>query len=87
MYANDHRKTFEISEHRFKETVPMEQAERLPQHYAIISLRTKEGMQPAFICKMNPPPLVNYDNSKITEEHTKRYGRHWKDIKWYETVE
>lgn len=80
LFANDHHKTFELSAHRFEDTIPLEQAVRLPQHYAIVSLRASNALQPAFIAKMKPPNAISYDNSKLTGEYAKMFGRHWKEL-------
>lgn len=80
LFANDHHQTFELSKHRFEDTIPMEQAVRLPMHYAIVSLRAAGELQPAFIAKMNPPSKARYDNAHLTAVHAKRYGRHWKEL-------
>ncbi|MBO0602763.1 ATP-binding protein [Sporosarcina sp. E16_3] len=80
LFANDHHKTFELSAHRFEDTIPLEQAVRLPQHYAIISLRAANELQPAFIAKMKPPTPLRYKNSRLTAQHAKKYGRKWQDL-------
>ncbi|MHC8516755.1 type IV secretory system conjugative DNA transfer family protein [Sporosarcina sp. ITBMC105] len=80
LFANDHHKTFELSAHRFEDTIPLEQAVRLPQHYAIVSLRAAGVLQPAFIAHMKPPSPARYNNRKLTAQHAKQYGRHWRDI-------
>jgi hypothetical protein len=80
LFMNDHTKTFEKSAHRFTDTIPMEQAQRLPAHHAIISVRAGGEMQPAFICHMAPPIKSTYDNSFLTKRHARMYGRHWQTL-------
>lgn len=43
---NDHTRTFELSKHRFEETISLEQAYKIPAHHAIISVRAGGEMQP-----------------------------------------
>lgn len=80
LFANDHLKTFELSSHRFEDTIPMEQAVRLPMHHAIISIRAGNELQPAFICKMKPPVKPAYNNSFLTKRHAQVYGRSWQEL-------
>jgi uncharacterized pyridoxamine 5'-phosphate oxidase family protein len=80
LFRNDHTKTFELSKHRFEDTIPLEQAYRLPDHHAIISVRAAGDVQPAFICHMAPPVKQQYDNTKLTKQHTKQYGRCWREL-------
>jgi len=80
LFANDHKKTFELSEHRFEDTIPMDQAVKLPVHHAIISVRAGQELQPAFICKMKPPMKPQYDNSYLTKRHARIFGRSWKEL-------
>lgn len=80
LFRNDHTKTFELSKHRFEDTIPLDQAYRLPDHHAIISVRAAGEIQPAFICHMAPPVEKKYDNSYLTKEHAKQYGRSWREL-------
>lgn len=80
LFMNDHMKTFELSKHRFEDTIPIEDAYKLPAHHAIVSVRTAGDMQPAFICKMKPPSKCKYDNSSLTKKHTSMYGRAWEEL-------
>jgi len=80
LFANDHLKTFELSSHRFEDTLPMEQAVKLPMWHAIISVRAGSDLQPAFICKMKPPVKPAYDNSFLTKRHAQIYGRSWREL-------
>ena len=80
LFMNDHTKTFDLSKHRFEDTIPIEEAYKIPAFHAIISVRAAGEMQPAFICKMQKPPKKMYDNSFLTKRHTKMYGRAWRDL-------
>lgn len=80
LFMNDHTKTFDLSKHRFEDTIPIDDAYRLPEHHAIISVRAAGEMQPSFICKMNPPIKSKYDNSFLTKRHVRMYGRAWEEL-------
>lgn len=80
LFMNDYIKTFDDVKHRFEETIPLEDAYKLPEHHAIISVRTKGGMQPAFICHMAPPVEQKYNNSFLTKRHARMYGRAWEEL-------
>ena len=80
LFMNDHLKTFELSKHRFEETIPLEQAVKLPAHHAIISVRAGKELQPAFICNMKPPVKKQFDNSFLTKRHARMYGRSWEEL-------
>lgn len=80
LFANDHTKTFDLSKHRFEDTIPLEDAYKIPAHHAIISVRAAGEMQPAFICKMSPPVKSKYDNSFLTKRHVRMYGRAWEEL-------
>lgn len=80
IFMNDHKKTFDLSKHRFEDTIPLDEAYRLPAHHAIVSIRANKELQPAFICKMNPPIKSKYNNSHLTKQHTKKYGRAWSEL-------
>lgn len=83
LFANDHKKTFELSEHRFSDTIPLEEAVKIPVHHAIVSVRAGGDLQPAFIVHMAPPVskrFQQYDNSFLTKRHSRMYGRHWKTL-------
>jgi hypothetical protein len=77
LFMNDYTKTFDLSKHRFEDTIPLEEAYRLPAHHAIISVRAAGELQPAFICRMAPPIKPKYDNSFLTKRHAQMYGRPW----------
>ncbi|MEX3625815.1 ATP-binding protein [Viridibacillus arvi] len=80
LFMNDHIKTFDLSRHRFEDTIPLDDAYKLPEHHAIISVRAAGELQPAIICKMNPPIKSKYDNSFLTKRHARMYGRSWNDL-------
>jgi len=80
LFRNDHTKTFDLSKHRFEDTIPLEQAYKLPDHHAIISVRAGGEMQSAFICHMAPPVKSTYDNSFLTKRHAKMYGRSYEEL-------
>lgn len=80
LFMNDHLKTFELSKHRFEETIPLEQAVKIPSYHAIISVRAGKELQPAFICKMKPPVKQQYNNSFLTKRHAMMFGRSWHEL-------
>lgn len=80
LFANDHIKTFDLSKHRFEETIPLEGAYKLPNHHAIISVRAGNELQQAFICHMHSPIKPQYDNSFLTKRHARMYGRSWREL-------
>ncbi|MGE7839629.1 ATP-binding protein [Lysinibacillus sp. NPDC093712] len=80
LFMNDYTKTFDISKHRFEDTIPIEEAYKLPAHHAIVSVRTAGELQPAFICKMAPPRKKLNNNDHLTKMHTKEYGRPWHEL-------
>lgn len=80
LFMNDHTKTFDLSRHRFEETIPIEDAYKLPAYHAIISVRANNELQPAFICHMAPPVVSEYDNSFLTKRHARMYGRSWSEL-------
>lgn len=80
LFMNDFTKTFDLSRNRFDEQIPLEEAYKLPAHYAIISVRAAGEMQPAFICHMRPPQDPPYNNSFLTMRHAQMFGRHWREL-------
>ncbi|SER86992.1 ATP-binding protein [Psychrobacillus sp. OK032] len=80
LFMNDHTKTFDLSKHRFDDTIPLEEAYKLPAHHAIISVRAAGEMQPAFICHMAPPVKSKYNNAFLTKRHARMYGRSWSEL-------
>ncbi|XKK29720.1 hypothetical protein HFP64_28175 [Bacillus sp. AC79A.1] len=46
LFMNDHTKTFELSKHRFEDTISLEQAYKIPAHHSIISVRAVEKCNP-----------------------------------------
>jgi len=81
LFANDYKKTFELAEERLKPTFEIEDALQTPKHYAIAMLNTKEAL-PAFMVHMLPPipDKERFDNSHLTKEHARKYGRHWEEL-------
>lgn len=79
LFANDHKDTFKRAEERLQPTFTLEQALQTPKHYAIAVLNTKEPL-PAFLVHMLPPIKERYDNSNLTLQNAKRYGRPWKEL-------
>lgn len=80
LFENDHSKTFDLSRHRFEDTIPLEQAYKIPSHHCIVSVRAGKELQPAFICHMNPPIKTKYNNSFLTKRHARMYGRSWREL-------
>ncbi|PEZ01833.1 ATP-binding protein [Bacillus sp. AFS018417] len=80
LFANDHIKTFELSRHRLEPTITIEDASRLPRFHSIVSVRAGGDLQHAFICKMKSPVQQKYDNSNLTKEHAKLFGRSWEEL-------
>lgn len=80
LFMNDHTITFDLAKHRFEDTIPIEEAVKLPAHHAIVSIRAAGELQSAFICKMSPPSKKLYNNSYLTRMHTKLYGRLWSTL-------
>lgn len=80
LFTNDHTRTFDLSKHRFEDTIPLDDAYRIPAHHAIVSVRANGELQPAFICKMAPPAKSSYDNSFLTKRHARMYGRPWAEL-------
>jgi len=80
LFTNDHTRTFDLSKHRFEDTIPLDDAYRIPAHHAIVSVRANGELQPAFICKMAPPAKSSYDNSFLTKRHARMYGRAWNEL-------
>lgn len=80
LLMNDYKKTFDLSSHRFEDTIPIEDAYKLPAHHAIVSVRAGSELQPAFICRMTPPVEQRYNNSFLTKRHARMYGRSWAEL-------
>jgi hypothetical protein len=80
LFMNDYTKTFDVAKNRFEDTIPLEEAYRIPEHHAIVSVRAGGEMQPAFICHMAYPGKPKYDNSFLTKRHAQMYGRKWEDL-------
>lgn len=81
LFANDHKRTFEMAKERLQPTFTVEQALQTPKHYSIAILNTKEPLH-AFMVHMSPPIPDNcrFDNSFLTKRHPKMYGRPWKEL-------
>jgi hypothetical protein len=79
LFANDHKKTFELAKERLQPTFTVEQALQTPKHYAIAILNTKEPLH-AFMVHMSPPVKERFDNSFLTRRHAKMFGRNWSDL-------
>lgn len=81
LFANDHKKTFEMAKERLHPTFTIETALETPKHYAIAILNTKEPLH-AFMIHMSPPiPEENrYDNSFLTKRQAQMFGRKWEDL-------
>jgi hypothetical protein len=81
LFANDHKKTFEMAKERLQPTFTIEEALQTPKHYAIAILNTKEPLH-AFMVHMLPPIPDNqrYDNSFLTKRHAQMYGRSWREL-------
>lgn len=79
LFANDHKRTFEIAKERLSPTFTVEAALQTPKHYSIAILNTKEPLH-AFMVHMLPPRKERYDNSSLTLEHAKMFGRSWEEL-------
>jgi len=81
LFANDHKKTFEMAKERLEPTFTIEEALMTPKHYAIAILNTKEPLH-AFMVHMLPPinKEERHDNSFLTLRHARMYGRSWSEL-------
>lgn len=81
LFANDHKKTFELAKERLEPTFTVEDALRTPKHYAIAILNTNEPLN-AFLVHMLPPVPEDerFDNSFLTLRHARMYGRSWSEL-------
>lgn len=79
LFANDHKRTFEMAKERLHPTFTIEEALQTPKHYSIAILNTKEPL-PAFIVHMLPPRKERFDNSFLTKRHAQIYGRPWAEL-------
>ena len=81
LFANDHKRTFELAKERLEPTFTIEDALKTPKHHAIAILNTNEPLN-AFLVKMLPPVPTDqrYDNSFFTLRHAQMYGRSWKEL-------
>lgn len=79
LFANDHKKTFEMAKERLSPTFSVEDALLTPKHYAIAILNTAEPLH-AFLVHMLPPRAERFDNSFLTKRHATMYGRSWAEL-------
>lgn len=81
LFASEHKKTFENAKERLLPEFTMEDALGTPKFHAIAILNTKVPI-PAILVKLTPPVPTEqrYDNSELTIEHAKLYGRSWEDL-------
>jgi len=79
LFANDHKRTFEMAKERLQPTFTIEEALQTPKHYSIAILNTKEPL-PAFLVHMLPPRKERFDNSFLTKRHAQMYGRSWAEL-------
>lgn len=79
LFANDHKRTFELAKERLSPTFTIETALQTPKHYSIAILNTKEPLH-AFMVHMLPPREERFDNSALTIQHAKIYGRSWEQL-------
>jgi hypothetical protein len=80
LFANDHKRTFELAEERLAPTFTIEAAMQIPKYHAINILRINGSPSHAFLVQMAPPCAKPYDNSFLTKRHARMYGRHWKTL-------
>lgn len=81
LFANDHKKTFELVKERLLPDFTIETALQTPKHYAIAILNTKEPL-PAILIHMLPPITDErrFNNSFLTKRHARMFGRKWEDL-------
>jgi hypothetical protein len=86
LFANDHKKTFELAKERLAPTFTVEDALQTPKHYAIAILNTKEPLH-AFMVHMLPPRAKEerYNNAFLTKRHARMFGRSWESLQKGET--
>ncbi|MGG2024197.1 ATP-binding protein [Gottfriedia sp. S16(2024)] len=80
LFANDHKRTFELASERLAPTFTVEDAMRIPKHTAINIVRVNGSPAHAFLVQMAPPCAKPYDNSFLTKRHARIYGRHWQEL-------
>lgn len=84
LFANDHKKTFELAKERLAPDFSMEAALQTPKHFSIAILNTKEPL-PAILIHMLPPipDGKRFNNSFLTKRHARMFGRKWEELqKW-----
>src|SRR5690606_28120712 len=81
LFANDHKRTFELAKERLEPTFTIEDALKTPKHHAIAILNTNEPLN-AFLVRMLPPvpEEKRLDNSFLTKRHARMYGRSWVEL-------
>lgn len=81
LFANDHKRTFELAKERLEPTFTIEDALKTPKHHAIAILNTNEPLN-AFLVRMLPPVPTEQrlDNSFLTLRHARMYGRSWSEL-------
>lgn len=81
LFASEYKKTYENAKERLLPNFTIEQALHTPKYHAIALLNTREPI-PAFLVKMAPPVPKDrrFDNSRLTKEHAKLYGRSWEEL-------
>lgn len=78
LFASDYKPTFEDVKERLSPNFTVEEALATPKHYAIAILNTKEPLPPFMVHMLPPlPDEMRYDNSHLTAQHAKLYGRSW----------
>jgi hypothetical protein len=81
LFANDHKKTFEMAKERLQPTFTFEEALQTPKHYAIAILNTKEPLHAIMVHMLPPiPDEHRFDNSFLTKRHAQMYGRSWREL-------
>jgi hypothetical protein len=80
LFANDHKRTFELAKERLQPIFTVEDAMQLERFHAINLLRVGGVLVHAFMVKMAPPCKKPYDNSFLTKRHAVMYGRHWESL-------
>lgn len=81
LFASDYKPTFEDVKERLAPNFTVEEALMTPKHYAIAILNTKEPLPPFMVHMLPPiPDEMRYNNSHLTVEHARRYGRSWEEL-------
>lgn len=81
LFASDYKPTFEDAKERLLPSFTVEEALATPKHYAIAILNTKEPLPPILVHMLPPVPTdLRYENSHLTTEHARKYGRSWESL-------